>query len=99
MLHAALGKYRMQKIHHLGTIAQLCQAISSQLRHVTTIRKKIVKQQYLPHMSLQYGELSPLAAVIGPVVWGTPAIVNGFCVLAALLHSTLVVGVSQTLRR
>jgi len=30
-------------------------------------------------------------------VWGTPANFNGFCVLAALLHSTLVVGVSQTL--
>jgi len=34
----------------------------------------------------------PLAAEIGPVVWGTPE-------LAALLHGTLVVGVSQTLRR
>jgi len=43
----------------------------------------------------------PLAAEIGPVVWGTPANFNGFRVLAALLHGTvgLVVGVSQTLRR
>jgi len=32
-------------------------------------------------------------------VWGTPANFNGFCILAALLHGTLVVGVSQTLRR
>jgi len=32
-------------------------------------------------------------------VWGTPANFNGFRVLAALLHGTLVVGVSQTLRR
>jgi len=32
-------------------------------------------------------------------VWGTPANLNGFRVLAALLHGTLVVGVSQTLRR
>jgi len=31
-------------------------------------------------------------------VWGTPANFNGFRVLAALLHRTLVVGVSQTLR-
>jgi len=31
-------------------------------------------------------------------VWGTPATFNGFCALAALLHSTLVVRVSQTLR-
>jgi len=32
-------------------------------------------------------------------VWGTPANFNGFRVLAALLHVTLVVEVSQTLRR
>jgi len=44
---------------HLGTIAQLCRAISSQLRHVSTIGKKLVKQQYLIHMSSLYGELRP----------------------------------------
>jgi len=43
---------------HLGTIPQLCQAISSQLRHVSTIGKKLVKQQYL-HIYPQYGELRP----------------------------------------
>ena len=43
--------------------------------------------------------LGLLAAAIGPVVWGTPANFNGFRVLAALLHGTLVVGVNQTLRR
>jgi len=31
-------------------------------------------------------------------VWGTPANFNGFRVLAALLHGTLAVGFSQTLR-
>jgi len=43
----------------------------------------------------------PLAAKIGPVVWGTPTPgnFNGFCVFAALLHGTPVVGVSQTLQR
>jgi len=30
-------------------------------------------------------------------VWGTPATFDGFRVLAALLHGTLAVGVSQTL--
>jgi len=44
---------------HLRTIAQLCRAISSQLRYILTIGKKLVKQQYLLHMSLQYGELRP----------------------------------------
>jgi len=42
--------------------------------------------------------VGPLAAEIGPVVWGTPANFNGFRVLAALLHGTPVLGVSQTLR-
>jgi len=38
----------------------------------------------------------PLAAEVGPVVWGTPANFNGFRVLAALLHGISAVGVSQT---
>ena len=41
----------------------------------------------------------PLATEIVSLVWGTPGNFNGFCVLAVLLHGTLVVGVSQTLRR
>jgi len=36
------------------------------------LEKKLVKQQYLPHM---YG---PLAAEIGLLVWGIPANFNGF---------------------
>jgi len=83
------------KSRHLGTIAQLCRAISSQLRHISTIGKKIVEQQYLLHSMVNF---SPLAAEIGPVVWGTPANFNGFRVLGALLHSTVAIGVSQTLQ-
>jgi len=37
-----------------------------------------------------------LAAEIVSLVWGTPGNFNGFLVLAALLHGTLAVGVSQT---
>ena len=37
-----------------------------------------------------------LASEIDSVVWGTPANFNGFRVLAALLHGTPVLGVSQT---
>jgi len=43
------------------------------------------------------GNFSPLPAEIDSLVWGTLANFNGFRVLAALLHGTLVVGVSQTL--
>jgi len=40
----------------------------------------------------------PLAAEIVLLVWGSPANFNGFRVLAALLHGTPVLGISQTLR-
>jgi len=53
------GRKNDAKNRHLGTIAQICWAIFSQLRHASTIGIKLVKQQYLPHMSLQYGELRP----------------------------------------
>ena len=38
------------KNRHLGTITQLCRAISSKLRLISTSGKKLVKQQYLPHV-------------------------------------------------
>jgi len=49
---------KLPKNNHLSTIVQLCWAISLQLRHVSTIGKKLIKQQYLLHMSSQYGELT-----------------------------------------
>jgi len=39
--------------------SQICRAVSSQLRHVSTIGKKYVKQQYLLHMFSQCGVLQP----------------------------------------
>ena len=38
-----------------------------------------------------------LADEIVLLVWGTPANFNGFHVLAALMHGTLILGISQTL--
>jgi len=95
------GPKKSPKSRHLGTIAQLCRAISSQLRHASTIGKKLVKQQpaISPPHAHNMVNFGLLATAIGPVVWGTPANFNGFRVLAALLHGTAVVGVSQTLRR
>jgi len=49
-----------------------------------------------PHNMVNFGSL---AAEIGSGVWGTPPIFNRFRILAALLHGTLVVGISQTLWR
>ena len=53
------GRKKVAKNRHLGTIAQLCRTISSQLRHVSTIGKKLVTQHYVLHVSPQYGELRP----------------------------------------
>jgi len=51
------GRKKVAKNRHLRTIAQFCRAISSQLRHVSTIGKKHFKQQYVLQMFPQYGEL------------------------------------------
>jgi len=61
------------KNRHVGTIAQLCRAISSQLRHVLTIGKKLVNQQYLLHMTLQYGVLRPICGWDRFVSLGRPS--------------------------
>ena len=58
-LAANTGRKKVAKNRHLRTIAQLCWVISSQQRHILTIGKKPVKQQYLLHMPSQYGELRP----------------------------------------
>jgi len=83
-----------RQIRHLSTIAQICRAISSQLRHVSTIGKKLLNSTH--HNMVNLG---PLASEICWRVWSTPAPFNGFRVLAALLHGIQVVGISQTLRR
>ena len=93
------GPKKSAKIGHLGTIAQLCWAISSQFRHVSTIEKKVSSSNISSTCLHNMVNFGPLSAEIGPVVWGTPAKFNGFRVLAALLHGSQVVSVSQTLRR
>ena len=81
------GRKKVVKNRHLGTIAQLCRAISSQLRHVSTIGIKNLlssnTSSTCPYNTVNFGLLS---AEILSLVWGTPANFNGFRVLAALLH-------------
>jgi len=90
------GGKNYAKNRHLRTIAQLCGAISSQLRYVSTIGKKLLSSNTSPTCPYNMVNFGPLAAEIVSLVWGTPANFNGFHVLAALLHTTLLVGVSQT---
>ena len=72
---------------HLRTIAHLCwkENLLSSSTSSTCLRNMV--------------NFGPLTAEIGSGVWGTPAYFSGFRVLAALLHGSLVVGVSQTLQR
>jgi len=91
------GRKKSPKIRHVGTIVQLCRAISWQLRHMSTIWKKLVKQQYLLHMLSQYREFGAQQLRFHWRVWGTPANFNGFRVWASLLHGRRSTEVNQTL--
>jgi len=79
------GRKNDAKNRHLRSIAQLCRAISSQLRHVPTIRKNLISSNIPP--TCLYNMVNLLAAEIILLVWGTPANFSGLRILAALLHS------------
>jgi len=92
VVRAARWKYRTQKIVKkiatwaVGTIAQRCRAISSQLRHISTIGKNLLSSNISstsPHNMVNFGLL---AAEIVSLVWGIPANFNGFRILASLLQ-------------
>ena len=100
MLHAARCKCRTQKSrqkspsgHHPTTLSgyifttKAC--IDNQKKNLSSSNISYT----CPHNMVNFG---PLAAEIVLLVWGTPGNFNGFRILAALLHGTLVVGVSQT---
>jgi len=93
------GSKKLPKSRHLRTIVQLCRAISSQLRHILTVGKNLLSSNISSRCPHNMVNFRLLAAEIDPVVWGTPANFNGFRILAALLHSSQVVSVSQTLQR
>jgi len=90
------GRKNDAKNRYLCTITQICRAISSQLRHASTIGKNLLSSNISPTCPYNMVKFSPLAAEIVSLVCGIPENFNGFCVLAALLHGTLLVGVSQT---
>jgi len=77
---------KVAKNRHLGTIAQICRAISSQLRHVSTFGKNLLSSNTSSTRPDNMVNFGPLTAQIGSGIWGTPTNFNGFHVLAALLH-------------
>ena len=92
------GRKKVAKNRHPGTIVHFCRAISSQLRHISTTGKKIIKQQYVIQMSSQYGELRPTRGWDRFGSLGHPYEFQRFSRLSALLYGTPAVGVSQTLQ-
>jgi len=55
------GRKTRQKNRNLGTIAQLCRAISSQLRHASTIGKEMLSSNIssiCPHNIVNFGRLA-----------------------------------------
>jgi len=100
VLHAARCKCRTQKRrqkspsgHHRTTLSGYIFAITACIDN----RKKNLLSSNIsstgPYNMVNFG---PLAAEIISLVWGTPGNFDGFRVLAALLHGSAVVGVSQT---
>ena len=72
------GRKKVAKNRHLGTIAQLCRAISSQIRHASTIGKKMLSNDMSSTCSRNMVNLGLLTAGICWRVWATPVNFNGF---------------------
>jgi len=62
---------RKKSSRHLRTIVQLCRAMSSQLRHVSTIGKNLLSSNTSSTCPDKMVNFGPLAAEIDQVVWGT----------------------------
>jgi len=90
----AKNRQNLPSAHHGTTLSGYIFATKARINN----QKKPVKQQYLRDKAYNVVNFGPLVAEIGSLVWGTPANFKGFHVLAALLHGTPVVGISQTLR-
>jgi len=93
------GRKNYAQNRHLHTTAQLCRAMSSQRRYVSTIGKKLLNGNISSiclclHNMVNFG---PLTAEICWRVWGTPENFNGFRVLASLLQRWRSTEVNQTL--
>ena len=102
VLHVARWKYRTQKWrkkspsgHHPTTLAGYIFATKACMDN----QKKLMKQQYLLHMSSQYGELWPTSGWDRFGSLGHPSYFQRFPRLGSVTARHVVVGVSQTLRR
>jgi len=94
----ARGSLKIHDAKNLGTIAQLSSCVFAPKACIDN-RKKLLNSNTSSTCPRNMVNFGLLTAEICWRVWGTPANLNGFRVLAALLHGTIVVGVSKTLQR
>jgi len=99
VLHAARWKYRTQKIAILAPSHNFVGLYLRSWGMYWQSEKNLLNTDTSSTCSHNMANFGLLTAEICWQVWGTPANFNDFRVLAALLHGTLVVGVSQTLQR
>jgi len=80
------GCKNVAKNRHLHTIAQLCRAVSSHLRHIATGGKNMLNSNMSSTCLHNLANFDPLTAEICWRVWGAPANFNRFHVLPSLLQ-------------
>jgi len=96
VLHAARWKYRMQKVAILAPSHNFVGLYLHSLGMYRQSEKNLLNTDTSPTCPHNMVNFVLLIAEICWRVWGTPANLNVFRVLTALLHGTLLVGVSQT---
>ena len=94
MLHVTRWKCRTQKLAKKSP--NLSGHIFATKARSNNRKKNLLSSNIFSTCPRSMVNFGLLTAEIDPVVWGTSANFNGFRVLAALLHGTLVLGVSQT---
>ena len=80
-----IGRKNYAKNRHLRTIAECCRAISSQVRNVSSIGKKMLNSNISSTRPHNMANVGPLTAEIGWRVWGTPTNFNRFFILFHLV--------------
>ena len=88
----AKWRKKLSSVHHRTTSSGYIFAIKAHIDN----QKNLLKSNISSTCPLNMANFGSLTAEIGLGVWALQ--LNGFCVLAPLLHNSLVVGISQTLR-
>ena len=103
LLHAARWKHRTQESRQKSPSGHRSTTLSGYIfatkAGIDNPKKKLVKQQYVLHMSPQYGELRPTSGWDRSGSLRHPCKFQRVSRLGSITARHVVVGVSQTLRR